>query len=109
MLAMPFRIPVPWDPIYERDFSRIIQQLGARYARDPLCVSVVLTCANFMSAEMHLPKTRPDLARWQSLGDYQGKLLDVYKKYTDEWAGGVSPAGHLPSPGQGAGSASFVL
>lgn len=81
------RIPVPWDSVYERDFSRIIQQLGARYARDPLCVSVVLTCANFLSAEMHLPKTRPDLARWQSLGDYQGKLLDVYKKYTDEWAG----------------------
>jgi Beta-galactosidase len=80
------RIPVPWDPVYERDFSRIIQQLGERYARDPLCVSVVLTCANFLSAEMHLPKTRSDLARWQSLGDYEAKLLDVYKKFTDEWA-----------------------
>ena len=79
-------IPVPWDPIYQRNFSRAIKQLGERYAGDPLCVSVVLTCANFMSAEMHLPKTREDLAKWAALGNYQEKLLDVYKKYTDEWA-----------------------
>jgi len=79
-------IPVPWDPVYQRNFSRAIKQLGERYAGDPLCVSVVLTCANFMSAEMHLPKTREDLAKWAALGNYQEKLLDVYKKYTDEWA-----------------------
>jgi hypothetical protein len=79
-------IPVPWDPIYQRNFSRVIKQLGERYAGDPLCVSVVLTGVNFMSAEMHLPKTREDLAKWAALGNYQEKLLDVYKKYTDEWA-----------------------
>jgi hypothetical protein len=79
-------IPVPWDPIYQRSFSRAIEQLGERYAGDPLCVSVVLTCANFMSAEMHLPKTREDFAKWTAFGNYQQKLLDVYKKYTDEWA-----------------------
>ena len=27
--------PVPWDPVYGRDFERIIKQLGERYARDP--------------------------------------------------------------------------
>jgi len=79
------RIPVSWDPVYERNFSRIIQQLGERYARDLLCVSVVLTCANFLSAEMHLPKTRSDLTRWQLFGNYEAKLFDVYKKFTDEW------------------------
>jgi hypothetical protein len=79
-------IPVPWDPIYQRNFSRAIEQLGEHYAGDPLCVSVVLTCANFMSAEMHLPKMPEDLAKWETLGNYQEKLLDVYKKYTDEWA-----------------------
>ncbi len=35
---------------------------------------------------MHLPKTREDLAKWKALGNYEEKLLDVYKKYTDEWA-----------------------
>jgi hypothetical protein len=67
------------------DKSRL-EQLGKRYASDPLCVSVVLTCANFMSKEMHLPKSPEDRAQWKARGDYEAKLLEVYKKYTDEWA-----------------------
>src|SRR6266704_2191612 len=72
--------------VYQQNFSRLIAQLGERYASDPLCVSVVLTCANFMSKEMHLPKTPADLAKWKEMGDYGTKLLEVYKKYTEEWA-----------------------
>ena len=79
-------ILVPWDSIYQRNFSRVIAQLGERYANDPLCVSVVLTCANLLSAEMHLPKRGEDLAKWKALGNYEEKVLEVYKKYTDEWA-----------------------
>jgi hypothetical protein len=79
-------IPVPWDSIYQRNFSRLIPQLGEHYAADPLCVSVVLSCANFMSDEMHLPKTPADRAKWKAMGNYEEKLLQVYKKYTDEWA-----------------------
>lgn len=79
-------IPVPWDPKYQQNLSRVIEQLGKRYADDPLCVSVVLTCANFMSAEMHLPKTPEDRAKWKEMGDYGAKLSEVYKKYIDEWA-----------------------
>lgn len=85
-VGKPIAFPIPWDPIYERDFSRMIAKLGERYAQDTLCVSIVLTCANAMSAEMHLTKSREDLAKWQALGDYEGKLLGVYKKYIDEWA-----------------------
>jgi hypothetical protein len=79
------RIPIPWDPIYQRNFSRVIEELGKRYSSDPLCVSVVLTCANFMSKEMHLPKSAEDRTKWRASGDYGTKLLEVYKKYTDEW------------------------
>ena len=79
-------IPVPWDSTYQQNFSQVIADLGERYASDPLCVSVVLTCANSLSAEMHLPKTREDLAKWKALGNYEEELLEVYKKYTDEWA-----------------------
>ena len=79
-------VPVPWDSIYQQNFSRVIAELGERYASDPLCVSVVLTCANSLSAEMHLPKTREDLAKWKALGNYEEKLFAVYEKYTDEWA-----------------------
>jgi hypothetical protein len=80
------KIPVPWDSKYQENFSRMIGRLGERYSSDPLCVSVVLTCANFMSKEMHLPKTPEDRAKWSATGDYGAKLLGVYKKYTDEWA-----------------------
>ncbi|MGI8955618.1 MAG: hypothetical protein ACR2II_01735 [Chthoniobacterales bacterium] len=79
------KLPVPWNPIYERNFARVVQQLGDRYSSDPLCVSVVLTCANFLSAEMHLPKTRQDLSRWQALGDYEKELFEVYVKFIDVW------------------------
>lgn len=79
-------IPIPRDPKYQQNFSHVIAQLGERYAGDPLCVNVVLTCANFRSAEMHLPKSPADRAKWKQTADYGAKLLDVYKKYTDEWA-----------------------
>jgi len=79
-------LPLPWDPIYQERFSALIRALGERYSGDPLCVSVALTCANFMSGEMHLPKRPEDMARWRSYGDFRGKLLEVYRKYTDEWA-----------------------
>ena len=79
-------VPVPWDPIYQQNFSRVIAQLGERYAADPLCIGVVLTCANFVGAEMHLPKRPEDRAKWKSMGNYEDKLLKVYCKYTDEWA-----------------------
>ncbi len=79
------KLPVPWDPIYKRNFARFVQQLGERYSSDPLCVSVVLTCANFLSAEMHLPKTRQDLTHWQALGDYEKELFEVYVKFIDVW------------------------
>lgn len=84
--GQPITIPVPWDPVYQRAFSAMIEQLGARYASDPLCVSVVLTCANFLSAEMHLPKTRADLGKWSRLGNYEEKLFEVYSRFTDQWA-----------------------
>jgi|SRR5436190_2320879 len=80
------RIPIPWDPIYQRNFSRVIQELGKRYSSDKLCVGVVLTCANFMSKEMHLPKRAADRARWHATGDYATNLRQVYHKYIDEWA-----------------------
>ena len=79
-------VPVPWDPVYQKHFSRLIRKLGERYAADPNCVGVTLTCANFMSAEMHLPKGPDDMRQWKQLGLTGERLLEVYKKYMDEWA-----------------------
>jgi hypothetical protein len=79
-------IPVPWDPVYQKHFSRLIRKLGERYGSDPLLVSVTLTCANFMSPEMHLPRTAQDMEIWRKLGLTSDRLLAVYEKYMDEWA-----------------------
>jgi hypothetical protein len=79
-------VPVPWDPVYQKHFSRLIRKLGERYASDPHCVGVTLTCANFMSSEMHLPRTPKDMEQWKKFGLTSNRLLAVYKKYMDEWA-----------------------
>ena len=79
-------IPVPWDPVFQRHFSRLIKTFGERYASDPHCVAVTLTCANYMSAEMHLPKSPEDMRRWTEVGLTSDKLLRVYCQYMDEWA-----------------------
>lgn len=79
-------VPVPWDPVYQKHFSRLIRKLGERYASDSRCVGVTLTCANFMSAEMHLPKGPEDMRKWKESGLTGERLLGVYKKYMDEWA-----------------------
>ena len=80
------RVPVPWDPVYQKHFSRLIRKLGERYAADPRCVGVTLTCANFMSGEMHLPKGPEDMPKWKQFGLTGERLLGVYRKYMDEWA-----------------------
>jgi hypothetical protein len=79
-------IPLPWDPVFQKHFSRLIRKLGERYGSDPQCVAVTLTCANYMSSEMHLPRSRQDVETWNKLGLTAGRLLAVYQKYMDEWA-----------------------
>jgi hypothetical protein len=96
---------VPWDPVYQKHFSRLIRKLGERYASDPHCAGVTLTCANFMSSEMHLPKSPKDMENWSKLGLTGKRLLAVYDKYMDEWAAAfprqtvslhMSPSAPLP-------------
>ena len=82
----PVSIPLPWDPIYQDHFSRLISKLGERYSKDSLCIAVVLSCANYLSAEMHLPRQSEDMKKWESYGNYMEKLLNIYQKFMDEWA-----------------------
>ena len=82
----PASIPVPWDPVFQRHFSRLIKAFGEHYASDSHCVAATLTCANYMSAEMHLPKSPEDMKQWAKVGFTTDKLLRVYCQYMDEWA-----------------------
>ena len=64
----------------------MIKQLGERYANDPLCISVVSTVR-----QLHGWRNPPCqraltiLRNGEHCGNYEEKLLEVYKKYTDEW------------------------
>lgn len=82
----PIRIPIPWDPVYLREFERFIRAAGERYAGDPLCVAVTVTGANFQSAEAHLPKQPEDIEKWNAL-EYRDKLSKAYERYIDIFAG----------------------
>lgn len=81
----PVRIPIPWDPVFLRDFEHFVVAAGQRYASDPLCAAVAITGANFQSAEAHLPKQPKDIERWDALG-YRDKLSEAYQRYIDIFA-----------------------
>jgi len=81
----PVRIPIPWDPVFLREFERFVAAAGQRYASDPLCAAVTITGANFQSAEAHLPKAPKDIERWDALG-YRERLPKAYERYIDIFA-----------------------
>lgn len=84
--GQPVRIPLPWDEHYLDRFCRLLEETGRRYGEDPRFVAVTLTGANFLWGEMHLPKREEDLRRWQSYGDYRGKLVGTYTLLADQFA-----------------------
>jgi hypothetical protein len=79
------RIPIPWDPVYLREFEQFVRAAGERYASDPLCVAVTVTGANFQSAEAHLPKEPADIEKWKAL-QYRDKLSKAYEHYIEIFA-----------------------
>jgi hypothetical protein len=74
--------PLPWDSAAQNALSRMIAQLGNRYASDPLLVGVHLSStANFSSAEMHLA---PGLT---TLVDYSdSKIIDAWTSAIDSYS-----------------------
>ncbi|MEX0321388.1 MAG: beta-galactosidase [Puniceicoccaceae bacterium] len=73
------RLPIPWDDMYLREFKRLIDTVGNRYADDPYCAGVVITGANYQSGESHLPKQPEDRGKWDAL-NYRKHLPDAYKR-----------------------------
>ena len=82
----PAKIPLPWDETYNKCFQRLLGKIAERYGSDRNFVAVVLTGANFMSDEMHLPKGPEDIPKWQGISNYQDKLVTAYQKLIDFYA-----------------------
>jgi hypothetical protein len=47
-------VPVPWDPVFKRYYSDMVQALGAEFDKDPLCVKINAGGPQRRSNEMHL-------------------------------------------------------
>lgn len=45
--------PVPWSPQLGEHYAILVQLLGEKFSRDPLCLGVHITGPTFPSAEMH--------------------------------------------------------
>jgi len=82
----PVRIPIPWDPIYQQYYYRLLAEVARRYGADPAFRAIAVTAATFMSAEWHLPRSERDLKRWSQLGDYPKKLQQAWINGIDRFA-----------------------
>jgi len=80
------RIPVPFDPVYQKCFYRLVETLASRYQSDPWFIAVALTCANSMGGELHLPKLPADMKKWEQHGDFKAKIELVLQDGLDRFA-----------------------
>lgn len=80
------KIPVPWDPVYQFYFRKMLKKFGDRYGNDEHFVALTLTGVNFTYGEMHLPKTSEDMENWENFGDYPLRIENVYKDLIDFYA-----------------------
>jgi hypothetical protein len=81
------KVPVPWDPVFQRRYYAFVGELARRYGDDPLLSGVTVCIANFMSSESHLPRTPADLEQWSAAApDYAQRIEQCWKEAIDRYA-----------------------
>ncbi len=84
--GQPTKMPLPWDPVYQHYFRRMMEAFSDRYQEDEHFVAVTLTGVNFVYGEMHLPKSEADIEQWETYGNYAARIENLYKDLTDFYA-----------------------
>ena len=79
-------IPLPWDKTYQIYFFRAVNELAQHYASDKKLIAVSMTIANFMSPELHLPRSKADIKQWQQHANYQHKIAQAWRISLDHFA-----------------------
>jgi acetyl esterase/lipase len=79
-------IPLPWDKTYQKYFFRAVDEVAKRYASDKKLIAVSMTVANFMSPEMHLPRSRADMKQWEKYPGYRQKIAAAWQTSLDHFA-----------------------
>lgn len=80
------RVPVPWDPVFLQEWTRLIRTMGRRYASDPVISLVHMAGPDYVGGEMHLPKTPKDIAHWREIGYTKPKLVGAWQRIIDAYA-----------------------
>lgn len=72
-------IPVPWDPVYQREHAEMVAAVGARYAGNP--------AVRLVHAEhMNYPSTASDVRNWTAIGFTNERLAGAVNDQVDHWA-----------------------
>ncbi|MEK7286698.1 MAG: EF-hand domain-containing protein [Nitrospirota bacterium] len=81
-------LPVPWDETYLKYWTRFVQKMGEKYGTSTAVVLVHMAGPTQVSAEMHLPKSDADKAKWQQVevGYTPDKLANAWKQVMDVYA-----------------------
>ncbi|MCF6174389.1 MAG: alpha/beta hydrolase [Victivallaceae bacterium] len=79
-------IPLPWNKKYQTYFFQAVGELAQHYASDKQLIAVSMTVANFMSPELHLPRSKADIKQWQQHADYQHKIAQAWRTSLDRFA-----------------------
>jgi len=77
---------VPWDPVFLKEWTRMVRSLGERYASNRALAAVCATGPAKTSGEMHLPNSPEDMERWEHLGLTQERVVEAWKRCFSAWA-----------------------
>jgi hypothetical protein len=78
--------PVPWDPIFLKAWTHLIAVFGRRYDKEPAVVMVQMAGLDYTGGEMHLPKTKEDVAHWKAIGYSKDRLVGAWRTVIDAYA-----------------------
>ena len=79
-------LPVPWDPIFLKKWTALIKAMGQKYGHEDTVILIQMAGLDYTGGEMHLPKSKEDLAHWKRLGYSKARLADAWKKVIDAYA-----------------------
>lgn len=80
------QIPIPWDPVFLRQWRAFIQALGKQYGANDSVVLVHMVGPTKHGGEMHLPRSKADKENWIKAGYSKEKLTDAWRTVIDAYA-----------------------
>jgi hypothetical protein len=79
-------LPVPWNPVFLQEWTKLVLAMGKRYDHEPTVVLVQMAGLDYTGGEMHLPSTKEDKAHWEQMGYTKAKLVGAWRTVIDAYA-----------------------